>query len=97
MLYAESSVWRRNSSFVRLKSVELGYTFNSGLLTKIGVQRLRVYGNAFNLMTWAKDPFMKQFDPERSNGAPSNNPNAPAQGYTYPLSKNYNFGLSVGF
>ena len=97
MLYAESSVWRRNSSFVRLKSVELGYTFNASLLTKIGVQRLRVYANAFNLFTWAKDPFMKQFDPERSNGAPANNPNQAAQGYTYPLSKNYNFGLSVGF
>ncbi len=97
MLYAESEVWRRNSSFVRLKSVELGYTFNPNLLRSVGVDRLRVYFNAFNLLTFAKDPFMKQFDPERSNGAPGNNPNQAAQGYTYPLSKNYNLGLSLSF
>jgi TonB-linked SusC/RagA family outer membrane protein len=97
MLYAESAVWRRNSSYVRLKNVELGYTFNTQLLQAAGIQRLRVYANAFNLVTWAKDPFMAQFDPEKSNGAPSNNPAAAAQGFTYPLSKNYNFGLTVSF
>jgi TonB-linked SusC/RagA family outer membrane protein len=97
MLYAESAVWRRNSSYVRLKNVELGYTFNSRLLERAGVQRLRVYANAFNLVTWAKDPFMEQFDPEKSNGAPSNNPAQAAQGFTYPLSKNYNFGLTISF
>lgn len=97
MLYAESEVWRRNASFVRLKSVELGYTFNADVLRSVGIDRLRVYFNAFNLLTFAKDPFMKQFDPERSNGAPGNNPNASAQGYTYPLSQNYNLGLSLSF
>lgn len=97
MLYAESEVWRRNASFLRLKSVELGYTFNPNLLKAVGVERLRVYFNAFNLLTFTKDPFMKQFDPERSNGAPANNPNQSAQGYTYPLSKNYNLGLSLSF
>jgi len=97
MLYAESGAWRRNASYVRLKSVELGYTFNSEWLTPIGVDRLRVYFNAFNLLTFTADPFMKQFDPERSNGAPANNPNQPSQGYTYPLSKNYNLGLNLSF
>jgi hypothetical protein len=88
MLYAESSIWRRNSSFVRLKSMELGYTFNPALLTKLGMERLRVYMNGFNLITFAKDPFMKQFDPERVEGAFN-------AGYTYPLSKSYNLGLSL--
>ncbi|WP_158861125.1 SusC/RagA family TonB-linked outer membrane protein [Lunatibacter salilacus] len=90
MLYAESSVWRRNSSFVRLKSMEFGYTFNSDMLSRLGMERLRVYMNGFNLVTFAKDPFMKQFDPERVEGAFN-------AGYTYPLSKNYNLGLSVNF
>lgn len=90
MLYAESSVWRRNSAFVRLKSLELGYTFNAAILSKLGMERLRVYMNGFNLLTYAKDPFMKQFDPEKVEGAFS-------AGYTYPLSKNYNLGLSLNF
>ncbi|NHE58703.1 SusC/RagA family TonB-linked outer membrane protein [Cyclobacterium plantarum] len=90
MLYAESSVWRRNSSFVRLKSLELGYTFNAALLSRLGMERLRVYMNGFNLLTYARDPFMKQFDPEKVEGAFN-------AGYTYPLSKNYNLGLSLNF
>jgi len=97
MLYAESAVWRRNASYVRFKNLEVGYTFNAQSLRSLGIQRLRVYANAFNIATWTEDPFMEQFDPEKYNGAPANNPAAAAQGYTYPLSKNYNFGLSLTF
>lgn len=96
MLYAESEAWRRNSSYVRLKNVELGYTFNALVLQKLGIQTLRVYGNAFNLLTFAKDPFMEQFDPEKSNGSAAGDA-AASQGFTYPLSKNYNFGVSISF
>ena len=88
-MYAESSVWRRDASYVRLKSVELGYSPDFSGLQSVGIQRLRVYVNAFNLLTIA-DPFVKPFDPEKIEGAFS-------AGFTYPLTKSYNIGLNLTF
>ncbi|KAA2241346.1 TonB-dependent receptor [Chitinophaga agrisoli] len=88
-MYAESSVWRKDASYVRLKSVELGYTFNTKLYSAVGIKRLRVFVNAFNLFTIA-DPFVKAFDPERLEGLFN-------AGFNYPLMKNYNFGVNLNF
>jgi TonB-linked SusC/RagA family outer membrane protein len=88
-MYAESSIWRRDASYVRLKSVELGYSINPDLLRRAGISRLRLYANAFNLFTIA-DSFVKPFDPEKLEGLYN-------AGFTYPLSKSYNFGVNLTF
>nr|WKN35453.1 TonB-dependent receptor [Tunicatimonas sp. TK19036] len=88
-MYAESSNWRRDASYVRLKSAELGYTLNPSYLNSIGIDRLRIYVNAFNLFTIA-DPFIKPFDPEKLEGLFN-------AGFTYPLSRNYNVGVNLTF
>jgi len=88
-MYNESSVWRKDASYVRLKSLELGYTLNPDLLKGIGIQGLRVYLNGYNLLT-ITDPFVKAFDPERIEGALNT-------GWVYPLSKSYNVGLNLTF
>ncbi|MEV4886693.1 TonB-dependent receptor [Chitinophaga ginsengisegetis] len=88
-MYAESSVWRKDASYVRLKSLELGYTFGPQLLRGSGIQKIRVFANGFNLFTIA-DPFVKAFDPERLEGLFN-------AGFNYPLTKNYNFGINVNF
>src|SRR5690606_1364781 len=88
-MYAESSVWRRDASYMRLKSLEIGYTFNPTWYSAAGIQRIRIYASGFNLFTFA-DPFVKPFDPEKLEGA--YNP-----GCTYPLTKTYNFGINVSF
>ncbi|SDM48836.1 TonB-linked outer membrane protein, SusC/RagA family [Catalinimonas alkaloidigena] len=96
-MYAESSVWRRDATYVRLKSVELGYTLPFPFLKKLGIQTLRVYASGFNLYTFA-DPFVKPFDPEKLEGL--GDPNAPgfnSAGFTYPVTKTYNFGVNVSF
>lgn len=60
----ESSWWMRNTTYVRLKSLELGYTIPSKLLRQ-SFHSLRVYVAAQNLFTWT--PFMKEMmDPENS-------------------------------
>ncbi len=89
MMYAENAMWRRDASFIRLKSVELGYTFALKGIARIGVKQLRIYGNAHNLLTFA-DSFVKPFDPEKVAG----NYNA---GFTYPLTQSFNMGVSVTF
>lgn len=88
-MYAESSVWRKDASYLRLKSVELGYTLNNPLLKSVGIDRIRLYANAHNLFTLA-DPFVKPFDPEKIEGAFS-------AGFTYPLTQSYNFGFNLSF
>lgn len=88
-MYAESSVWRKDASYVRLKSVELGYTFNQRWYAGSGIKRIRLFANGFNLLTIA-DPFVKAFDPERLEGLFN-------AGFNYPLTKNYNVGVNINF
>ncbi len=60
-----NSFWVLNRSYLRLKNVQLGYSFGSSLLERIKIQKLRVYLNATNLFTITKFPY---FDPERPSG-----------------------------
>ena len=80
--YADSDLWLRDASFMRLKSAELGYTFKIGVMDKVGVKSARIYMNGYNLLTWTK---LKLWDPETS---PNSN---------YPLIKVYNIGVNVKF
>lgn len=82
----DSSRTRFNASFLRVKSMELGYSFN---LKNAGIQDLRIYVNAYNLYTFT-DKFVKYFDPEKVAGASDS-------GLEYPLNVMYNFGVSVKF
>jgi len=87
--YNESSAWRMNASYLRMKSIELGYTLPSNLTKKLHLEQVRIYGNAHNLLTFA-DSFLKQFDPEKYEGDYQ-------AGYNYPLAKSFNFGINVSF
>lgn len=88
-MYHESSVWRRDASYLRLKSLELGYSFNQQLLQRLGLQRMRIYANGYNLLT-ITDPFVKAFDPEQIEGALNT-------GWVYPLSRSFNIGVNLTF
>jgi hypothetical protein len=89
-MYHESEVWRKDASYFRLKTVDLGYTFrNQSWLKKVGIDNFRIYANGHNLYTWADD-FVKPFDPEKIEGAYS-------AGLTYPLTRSYNMGINITF
>lgn len=45
-----------DGSYIRLKNVELSYTFKSSSLSKIGFKSLRVYLNGNNLWVWSRMP-----------------------------------------
>ncbi|WP_181308601.1 TonB-dependent receptor [Rufibacter sp. XAAS-G3-1] len=87
--YRESDAWRMNASYLRMKSIEIGYTIPANLSKKYALNNVRVYANAHNLFT-ITDPFLKQFDPEKHEGQYQ-------AGYNYPLMKSFNFGLNVSF
>jgi TonB-linked SusC/RagA family outer membrane protein len=74
-----------DASFVRLKTVELGYNIPSSILQKTrALKSVRVYVSAFNLATWASQ--ITFADPE-FNGSYFN----------YPPSRIINFGASIKF
>ena len=88
-----SDYWNRSTDFLKLKNVELSYDFGKVKLGKIELKGLRMYVNANNVYTWRFGDLMDEIDPEQANSG-SGEVN---QGWIYPLSQVYNFGLSVKF
>ncbi|GAA4444411.1 TonB-dependent receptor [Pontibacter saemangeumensis] len=79
-----NTYWLHSTDYVRLKNIEVGYTLPA-FTQNWGIQNLRVYVNAFNILTYSPD--YKDFDPELGSGS----------GQGYPLQKIVNGGLSVTF
>ncbi len=78
-----STAGMQNGAYLRLKSVELGYTIPRELLNKIGISNVRVYVNGYNLFTITG---VKGLDPERPTEL---------YGQMYPLNRTINFGLNI--
>ncbi len=79
-----SSWWIRRAAFVRLKSMELGYTFDSALL-RGALKSVRLYASGQNLVTWR--PYIREIiDPDNS----SNN-------QSYYQQQVFSLGLNANF
>ena len=78
-----SSYWVENGSYLKLRTIQLGYNFPQTIASKLAMQRLRMYVSAQNLFTIKSSSFTG-VDPE--------NPN-----YGYPIPLNITFGLNVTF
>lgn len=83
--FQNSSFWVYNASFLRLKTVQLGYTFPENWMKKIKVSNLRVYVTGDNLATLSNLP--KGWDPEMGSG----------NAKIYPLTKTWLFGVQLSF
>jgi hypothetical protein len=82
-----SDFWFVDASYVRLKSIEVGFQVPDNWLTKTRIIRTaRLYGSGYNLFTINKmGPF--QQDAEVASGT----------GAAYPNTANFNLGLQLGF
>lgn len=80
-----STLWLRDVSFLRLKNIELGYTLPDVWVSKIGIERLRVYINGYNLLTFDKLKKDGMTDPESAN----------IEAWQFPHTKSFNFGLNL--
>ena len=78
-----SSYYVENGSFLKLRTIQLGYNLPDALVKKLYMQRLRLYVSAQNLFT-IKSGDYTGVDPE-----------VPTFGYPIPL--NLTFGLNVSF
>jgi hypothetical protein len=77
-----SSFFLLDNSYLKLRNIEIGYTFDSKLLTKAGISQCRLYATGNNLLTWSK---VKQVDPEGGHNE------------NYPQMSVYSLGLNVTF
>lgn len=83
----------KNTSYIRLKTLELGYSLPKAWINKAGVKDLRIYVNAYNLLTITG---LDNIDPERpgaSGGASTSN----IAFYNYPVNRTYNVGATLKF
>ena len=94
-----SDVYVEDGSFLKLRSLQIGYSFKDELAKRLGVQRVRLYVSGQNLLTFTK---YSGLDPEI--GLPSDpstgTRNVTASGIdigTYPNSRFYTLGLNVTF
>ncbi len=81
-----STLYLFNSSYVRLKNLQLYYDLPAGALQKVSMKNARVYVSGQNLLTFSKLPKALGIDPEI---------NSPTAGY--PLVAIYTIGLNVSF
>lgn len=80
-----STLWIEDASYLRLKSLNIGYTISGKeFLKKIGINSLGITFSGYNLLTFTP---LKYIDPE---GVTNNSG-------TYPLVKVYSFGLNLNF
>ncbi len=77
-----------NMSYLRLKSLTVGYTIDKNLSKKVGLDKVRFYTSGFNLVTF-KDKNLP-VDPEI-------NDSEAAWGRTFPYSKTWSVGLQLAF
>lgn len=78
-----STWWLRDGSFLRLKSVELGYSLPEKLLGKMNIEKARFYASGTNLLVFSK---FKLWDPEMGG-----------RGLGYPPQRIINIGLNFNF
>ena len=80
--YRASTFWLRDGSYLRLKTLEFGYTLPKQIVNKIMFNNIRIFFRGSNILTFSK---FKLWDPELHSST----------GTEYPLSRSLTFGLTV--
>jgi TonB-linked SusC/RagA family outer membrane protein len=78
-----STWWMRDGSFLRLKSLEVGYTLPKNIQKKLLMNDLRIYFSGTNLLSFSK---FKMWDPEMGGN-----------GLAYPVQRVLNLGVQIQF
>ena len=80
--YGNNTYWLFSKNYVRLKTIELGYSLPATITDRLPISMFRAYVSAFNLFTIDSIDF---FDPESTNSS----------GQYYPQSRVINIGFNV--
>jgi len=83
--YQSSDHWIQDASYIRLKNMQIGYSFGEKWTKSIGLDRIKVYVSGENVFEITK--LLNAFDPELNVSG----------GYMYPIMRNFSFGLNLTF
>ena len=94
-----SDFWLKDNDYLRLKTLNINYSFSKDVIEKIGFNSLDVYLSGTNLITWDKlGIYGDSFDPETRSGtragATSSTVNS-QNGRSYPIQKTVTLGVKV--
>lgn len=81
-----SSFWLDKADYLRLKNLEVGYTFGEGKLAFLGIESMRIYFQSTNLVTFTS---FHDYDPEKSSGD--------MRADAHPNTKTFSFGVNIKF
>lgn len=79
-----STFWLANAAYLRLKTLEIGYTLPLKITKRLGMSKLRFSITGDNLHVWDK---VKLWDPEQAS----------SNGAVYPLTRSYSLTLEASF
>ena len=84
----QTSTWTLlKQDYLRLKTLEIGYSLPKPWLSRVKLESVRIYVNSYNSLTMTKGRRMKYMDPE----------NGDAYIKAYPPMKSFNFGINLTF
>lgn len=86
-----SSWYVYEASFLRLKTLQIGYTFPEAVLSRLNVDNLRIYLSSNNLYTLTRYP---GYDPEIGSSDPLN---MGIDNGTYPVPRTFTVGVNLKF
>lgn len=100
--HKRQSKYLKDGSYIRLKNVTLGYNLPKNLCEKISIQRLRIFVSGENLFTIHDLP--TGYNPDAYNSNPGRTVinaelagDSGARGWSYPLMRQYSFGINLTF
>jgi hypothetical protein len=88
-----SSRYLSGGSYVRCKTVAFGYNITKNILSKVKIDRARVFVNAYNLFLITK---YKGWDPEVNADYQASNINLGVDFYSAPQPRIITFGVNIG-
>jgi len=83
-----SDFWVHDISFVKLKNIQLGYTWPDNITSQLGLQEIYVYANAQNVFTIVDEEY-PGYDPERNTFGSGT--------WMYPIPRMITMGVNLKF
>lgn len=82
--YANSTLWEKDSKYLRLKNLQIAYNFKLPFMKKMKLNTMQLALSGYNLLTFT--PYIWGDPESRASSSP-----------TYPLTKTYSLSLKLGF
>jgi TonB-linked SusC/RagA family outer membrane protein len=94
LAFVNTSANMHNASYLRLKSLEIGYTLPNKLISRSGIKSIRLFANGYNVFTITG---LKYVDPEKPSGSSTFITATTQYDYAYPVDRILSFGVNLKF